>query len=143
MTAYHDLPPYLLGFPGPLRDHLVEAVLSGAKTTTTGLLAAYEAEDEPLPEVGQRTALMDSEDRPVAVLEVTDVRVLPLGEVELGHVRDEGEGCASVAEWRSSHETFWQGAQLRRLLGDPGFTVRDDTLVVLERFRIAEILRRP
>lgn len=138
MTTYDDLPPYLLGFPGPLRDRLVAAVLSGAKTTTTGLLAAYEAEDEPLPVAGQRTALLDSAERPVAVLEVTDVRVLRLGEVDLEHALAEGEGYASVAEWRSSHEGFWHGPELRELLGDPEFTVDDDTPVVAERFRIVE-----
>ncbi|MFD7257395.1 ASCH domain-containing protein [Streptomyces sp. NPDC059874] len=138
MTNFDDLPPYELGFPGPLRDKLVAAVLSGAKTATTGLLAAYQMEDEPLPEVGQRTALVDSAECPVAVLEVTDVRVLSLGEVDLGHALAEGEGYASVAEWRASHEEFWHGAQSRAFLGDPGFTVNDDTPVVTERFRLVE-----
>ncbi|OEJ31298.1 ASCH domain-containing protein [Streptomyces subrutilus] len=140
MTTHDDLPPYLLGFPGPLRDRLVAAVLSGAKTSTTGLLAGYGAEGEPLPVAGQRTALLDSAECPVAVLEVTDVRVLPLGKVDLEHAVAEGEGYTSVAEWRSSHEEFWHGAELRELLGDPGFTVDDDTLVVMERFRIVERL---
>lgn len=138
MTSYGDLPPYLLGFPGPLRDKLVAAVLSGAKASTTGLLAAYEAEAEPLPEEGQRVALVDSSERPVAVLEVTGVRVLRIGDVDLEHAVAEGEGYASVAEWRASHESFWHGAQSRELLGDPGFTADDDTLVVTERCRVVE-----
>ncbi|MGW5849578.1 ASCH domain-containing protein [Streptomyces sp. NPDC055254] len=128
-----------MAFPGPLRDRLVAAVLSGAKTSTTGLLDAYRVEGEPLPEAGQRSALVDSAERPVAVLEITDVRVLPLAEVDLRHARDEGEGYASVAEWRSSHEGFWHGPQMRELLGDPGFTVDDDTMVVAERFRVVEV----
>ena len=36
-------------FPGPLRDQLVAAILSGAKTTTSGLLTGYERDGEPLP----------------------------------------------------------------------------------------------
>lgn len=40
-------------FPGPLRDRLVAAVLSGAKTATSGLVLAYERENEPLPTAGQ------------------------------------------------------------------------------------------
>jgi uncharacterized protein YhfF len=44
-----DLPVAEFGFPGPLRDKLVEAVLSGEKTATTGLLAAYEYEGEAVP----------------------------------------------------------------------------------------------
>ncbi|MFB7978266.1 ASCH domain-containing protein [Streptomyces vinaceus] len=140
MTTYEDLPPALFAFPGPLRDSLVAAVLSGAKTSTTGLLTEYEVAGEALPVVGGRMAVMDSAERPVAVLEVTDVRVLPLGEVDLRHALDEGEGYTTVAEWRATHERFWHGAEIREVLGDPGFTVRDDTLVVAERFRVVEIL---
>ncbi|MFJ7208592.1 ASCH domain-containing protein [Streptomyces sp. NPDC098789] len=139
MTNSDDLPPYLLGFPGPLRDRLVAAVLSGAKTTTTGLLAGYEAEGEPLPRPGDRRMLIDSAERAVALVEVVDVRVLRLGEVDLRHAVDEGEGDSSVAEWRSSHEEFWHSAPVREELGDPGFTVDEDTLVVAERFRVVEL----
>ena len=44
-----DLPLAEFAFPGPLRDQLVAAILSGAKTTTTGLVADYEHEGESLP----------------------------------------------------------------------------------------------
>ncbi|MCY0959912.1 ASCH domain-containing protein [Streptomyces sp. H27-H5] len=140
MTTYDDLPPCLLGFPGPLRDALVAAVLSGAKTATTGLLPEYEAEGAPLPAPGDRSVLVDSLERPVALVEVTGVRVVALAEVDLAHALDEGEGYATVAEWRSSHEGFWHSAPIREAIGDPGFTVDDDTRVVLERFRVLELL---
>jgi uncharacterized protein YhfF len=131
-----DLPPYEFAFPGPLRDKLVGAVLSGAKTSTTGLFREYEVEGESLPQVGARFAVIDSEERRVAVVEVVDVRVLPLGEVDLQHALDEGEGYASVAQWRAAHEKFWHSDQLREFLKDPEFVVDDDTLVVAERFRV-------
>ncbi|AZM88417.1 MULTISPECIES: ASCH domain-containing protein [Streptomyces] len=136
MTNHGGLPPFELGFPGELRDRLVAAVLSGAKTTTTALLEQYRAADEALPRPGERRALVDSDERPLAVVEVTDVRVLRLAEVDLRHALDEGEGYASVAEWRSAHEGFWHGEPSRAELGDPAFTVDDDTLVVTERFRV-------
>ncbi|WP_327676197.1 ASCH domain-containing protein [Kitasatospora sp. NBC_00458] len=128
-------------FPGPLRDELVAAVLSGAKTSTTGLLAEYEHEGEPLPRAGARGAVVDSAGQVVAVTETTDVRVVPLGEVGLQHALDEGEGYTTVAGWRTAHEGFWHGAELRAALGDPGFTVDDATPVVLERFRLVADLR--
>ncbi|WP_412078468.1 ASCH domain-containing protein [Streptomyces xanthophaeus] len=140
MASIDDLPPYQFAFPGPLRDQLVAAVLSGAKTSTTGLLPVYEADGEPLPEVGQRAAMVDSQERPVAVLEMTEVRVVRLADVDLQHALDEGEGFASVAEWRAGHEEFWHSAPLREILGDPHYTVDDDTLVVAERFRVVERL---
>ncbi|MEU3775056.1 ASCH domain-containing protein [Streptomyces sp. NPDC032472] len=140
MTTYEDLPPYLLGIPGPLRDQLVATVLSGAKTATTGLLPEYEAEGEPLPAPGDRAVLVDSQERALAVVEVTDVQVLRLADVDLRHALDEGEGYTSVAEWRASHEGFWHSDPVREALGDPEYTVDDDTLVVAERFRVVERL---
>ncbi|MET9851994.1 ASCH domain-containing protein [Streptomyces sp. NPDC006450] len=136
MTAYEDLPPIEFAFPGPLRDMLVAAVLSGAKTTTTGVLADYEAAGDPLPVAGELMAIVDSAERAVGVLEVTDVRVLRLADVDLQHALDEGEGFTSVAEWRAGHEEFWHGPQMREAVGDPDFTVDDDTPVVAERFRL-------
>ncbi|MFC9228774.1 hypothetical protein ACFTZI_07335 [Streptomyces decoyicus] len=64
-----ELPEFALGFPGPLGDRLVAAVLSGAKTATTGLLTEYERCAEPLPSVGGRSVMPDSGGRPVAVQE--------------------------------------------------------------------------
>ncbi|MBT2389394.1 ASCH domain-containing protein [Streptomyces sp. ISL-1] len=138
MENREPLKPYLLAYPGPLRDQLVAAVLSGQKVSTTGLLAEYEAEKEELPPVGERSALIDSDGREVAVIELTEVRVLRLGEVDLRHALDEGEGYVSVAEWRAGHEAFWHGDEMREALGDPGFEVDDETLVVAERFRVTE-----
>ena len=42
-----DLPVAEFAFPGPLRDQLVAAILAGEKTTTTGLVADYEHENDP------------------------------------------------------------------------------------------------
>ena len=120
-------------FPGPLRDQLVAAVLSGAKTTTTGLFLP----DEPLEEVSQRLVVVDSDDQPVAVIEMTDVRVVRLADVDLRHAIDEGEGDESVAQWRANHEKFWHSPEVRAEMG-ADFRVHDDTLVAVKRFRLVE-----
>jgi uncharacterized protein YhfF len=138
-TNLDDLPRMEFGFPGPLRDRLVAAILSGAKTSTSSLVLGYERENEPLPRVGQRLAVVDSEDRRVAVIELTEVRVVRLADVDLQHALDEGEGDRSVAQWRTGHEQFWHSAQVRAELGDPDFTVNDDTLVLAQRFRLVRV----
>ncbi|MFE7527360.1 ASCH domain-containing protein [Kitasatospora sp. NPDC057542] len=135
------LPPVEFAFPGPLRDQLVAAILDGAKTSTTALVACYEHEGEPLPLAGERSAVLDSHGRRVAVIETTDVRVVPLAEVDLQHALDEGEGCTGVAEWRTAHERFWSSPEMLDALDDPGFTVDDSTPVVLQRFRLVADLR--
>lgn len=138
----HDsLPKAEFAFPGPLRDQLVAAILDGSKTSTTGLLLDYERDGDPLPAAGERAVVVDSDDRPVAVIETTDVRVVPLADVDLAHAVDEGEGYTTVAAWRAGHESFWHGAELRAALGDDTFTVDDGTELVLERFRLVADLR--
>ena len=131
-----DLPVMEFAFPGPLRDQLVAAILAGDKTTTSGLVADYEHEGDPLPRPGERHAVIDSAGNRVAVIETTAVRVIRLADVDLAHAVGEGEGYTSVAEWRAGHERFWHSAEYRAAMGDPGFTVSDDTLMVAQSFRL-------
>jgi uncharacterized protein YhfF len=121
------LPPFELGYPRTeLRRKLVEAVLRGEKTATTGLLEEYEAEGEEVDRPGDRCALLDYDDQPVAIVEVTEARVLPAAAVDELFARDEGEGFESVEEWRLAHERFFE-----RPIGP-------DTQVVAVRFRVVE-----
>ena len=123
-------------FPGPLRDQLVAAILDGAKTTTTGLLDDYERDGEPLPRPGDREVVVDSAGEPVALIEIVAVRVIRVADIDLRHALGEGEGYASVADWRAGHEAFWHSAEMREYVGDPAFTVNDDTLAVATEFRV-------
>ena len=124
-----DLPPMQLGHPRTeLRRQLVDAVLRGEKTATAGLLAEYEAEGEPLPDVGERFLLLDYDDEPVAVVETVELRVLRAGDVDLAFARDEGEGFESVDDWREAHERFFERP------------LADDTQIVAVRFRLVQRL---
>jgi len=126
-------PKFELAYPGPLRDQLVAAVLSGAKTSTSSLLVEYDEVVDPVPVVGQRSVMVDSTDRPVGIVEIIEVRELMISEVDLDFAREEGEGYASVASWREAHERFWNA-------NVPGVTIDDSTMVVAERFRLVERL---
>ena len=127
-------------FPGPLRDQLVAAILDGSKTSTTTTLSEYEIEQEELPVIGQREVVVDSDGKGVAVIETTEVRHARLADVDLQHVIDEGEGDTTVGQWREGHEHFWHSAELRNAMGDPDFTVDDDTVLVLQRFKLVSRL---
>lgn len=131
-----SLPHAEFAFPGPLRDSLVASILSGTKTTTTSLLAEYAVDDDPLPVVGRRQAVIDSTGRPVVMIETVQVDQVRLDQVPLSHVIDEGEGHVTVAQWRGDHERYWQSEEMRSYLTDPAFTVRNETAVILERFRL-------
>jgi uncharacterized protein YhfF len=130
------------GFAGTaLRERLVAAVLRGDKTAGSSLLVDYERDGEPIPRVGDRSLVVDSDDRGVAVIEITEVRVLRVGDCDEQFARDEGEGFETVADWRAAHDRFWGSYvdEIRSYLGDSTWTVTDDTEFVAERFRVVEI----
>jgi uncharacterized protein YhfF len=101
----------------------VESVLAGAKTSTSGLHG-----DEDLPSLGERYALVDAAGAPRAIVEVTEVRVVPASELDLEFMRDEGEGFESLDDWREAHERFFEQP------------IPDETLIEAIRFRVVERL---
>ena len=148
MTLRPDLVPLAswgFAWPGRLRDELTELALAGTKTTTAGLFVEMELDGEAVPAPGTLEVLLDSNERPVAVVETVECRVARLADVDDRHAIDEGEGYADARAFRIAHERFWNNYldELRRRLGDPTFRIDDDTLVVLQRFRIVERIEAP
>jgi uncharacterized protein YhfF len=92
------------------------------------LLAEYEAEGEQPDTVGDRCVLLGYDDEPVAVVEVTESRVVAAGEIDEHFARDEGEGFDSVEDWRIAHERFFEQP------------IEPDTAIVAVRFRVLERL---
>ncbi|HEY5430895.1 MAG TPA: ASCH domain-containing protein [Solirubrobacteraceae bacterium] len=123
------------GFPGPLRDRLVAAVLRGTKTATSSLLADWQRDDEPLPLVGERETVIDSHGAPVATIEIIAVEVLSLGAVDDRVAQAEGESYRTAAGWRAEHERFW-AEQVFPDWGDDAPVLDDDTQVVVQWFRL-------
>jgi uncharacterized protein YhfF len=138
--AAAELPVIEFAFPGELRDRLIAAILRGEKTATTGLLVEWELDGDPIPRAGERFAVIDSAGVRVAVIEITEVQVVGLGEVDLAVARDEGEGFDSVAAWREGHEAFWNDyiEELRARLGDPTWALDGETQVIVEHFRLLD-----
>ena len=135
-----DVPIEEFAFPGPLRDELVAAVLAGEKTATACLLVEYELEGSLLPRPGERGIVVDSELRPVALLENTRVAQMRFAEVDLRIAQDEGEGFTSVNDWRAAHIEFWTSREFRDAIGASTFTPGDDTVVVVIWFKVIERL---
>lgn len=138
-SEYADLPKAEFMAPGPERDRLVELILDGTKTATAALLIDYTECDDPLPRIGDRSVLVDSDEQGVAVLTTTDVSVVRLADVTDQHALAEGEGDTTAAQWRRTHEAYWNSAEYRSYFTNPAFPVNDDTLVVLEHFKVAEL----
>lgn len=136
------LPVTAFAFPGPLRDELTALVLAGTKTATAGLVADYIVDGDLIPRPGDREVVIDSQLRPVAIIETTRCEVTTISRVSDAFARDEGEGFADATDWRHAHERFWGSYldDLRRDLGDPTFTLQDSTPVVCQWFRLVERL---
>jgi uncharacterized protein YhfF len=143
LTDPTGLPPAEFGFPRTdLRRRLVAAILSGEKTATSGLLVDYEREGSAPGRPGDRSVVIDADDRQVAIIELTEVEVRRMGDIDLQFARDEGEGFETVADWRIAHENFFGSylEDIRHDLGDPDWSLTDDTMIVCERFRVVERL---
>jgi uncharacterized protein YhfF len=82
-----DLPVLELAFPGPERDSGVAAILTGEKTALTGLPQIFEHAGESVPQAGQRFSVLDSAGRSAAVIELTEVRVVPMSAVDDEYAR--------------------------------------------------------
>jgi uncharacterized protein YhfF len=134
------------GDPGSeLRRELVDLVLAGTKQATAGLLVEMELDGETVPAPGMREAVIDADGNFVGVIETTECRILRMADVDDAFARDEGEGFADAADWRVAHDRYF-GTHLEGLrarLGDPDWTLDDDTLMVCQRFRLVERYPEP
>lgn len=138
----------VIGFAHPrseLRRELVDLVMRGVKTATAGLLVELELDGETMPVPGMREVVIDAEDRYVGEIETTECQVVRMADVDDAFARDEGEGYADAEAWRESHERFFNGYldELRERLGDPHWSLTDDTPIVCQRFRLAETYPEP
>jgi uncharacterized protein YhfF len=152
MRAMQDPPSFrgmqVCGFAHPgsdLRRELVQLVLAGTKQATAGLLVEYELDGDTIPHPGLREAVIGADGRFVGVIETTECQVLRMADVDDDFARAEGEGFADAAEWRAAHERYFNGYldELRERLGDPVWDLDDDTLIVCQRFRLAERFAEP
>jgi uncharacterized protein YhfF len=127
-TSLEMVPPptWSFGRTPEQADRLLALVLSGTKTATASARRDYEAADEPLPEAGSLGILLDGAGHPHALVETTEVSVVPFGEVSAEHARAEGEGDGSLEHWREVHAEFFAAS------GE----VTPELPVVLERLRV-------
>ena len=129
-----EIPRGEYAFPGPLRDSLVEAILSGVKTATTCLLAQFDKGEDPCNQLGSLEAVIDSNGNVACVTRTLEVQIVRLGDVTDEHAIAEGEGYRTAAEWRAGHEDFWRSEEFVTSYGE--LQLDDDTLVVCCRFAV-------
>ncbi|AKC65649.1 MULTISPECIES: ASCH domain-containing protein [Bacillus] len=112
-------------------DHLLDLVQQGKKTATCSGYLFYEKEQEPLPKPGHYAVILDSREEPKAIIEITQVDIMPMNEVPESFAKAEGEGDLSYDYWYKEHEEFFTEA-----LKPYGLTFKEDMLLVCERFKL-------
>lgn len=95
---------------------LAKLVRSGQKTATSGLVWELEAKGFGLPNEGDTVVVTDLEGEPSCIIEITEVEVLPFGEiVDEQFAIDYGEGDTSLRSWK---EASWPNySEICRQLG--------------------------
>lgn len=92
---------------GGAPDELASLVKQGVKTATCSAFCFYEVEEEPLPQEGERSVILDSKDNAVCIIETTRVYVGSYDETTPEHAYKEGEGDRSLRYWKEVHQAFF------------------------------------
>ncbi|MGC2238667.1 MAG: ASCH domain-containing protein [Pyrinomonadaceae bacterium] len=109
---------------------LAELVISGKKQATASLM-----EDESdVGEggiVGGYSVVTDFDGNPQCVIQTTEIRHLPFGEVDAQFAFDEGEGDQTLEYWRAAHRRFFIECCL-----DLNIEFDESMLICCKRFKV-------
>lgn len=114
---------------GESPDELAQLTLDGIKTATSSAYALYE--NEPLPQVGEYSIVLDSHNQAVCIIQTTVVEIKPFCEVDATHAYLEGEDDRTLAYWQSIHRSFFE-----KEMQANHQTFDEKMLVVCERFQV-------
>jgi uncharacterized protein YhfF len=109
-------------------------VLRGIKTATCSLMWMYEAEQEPLPQIGDLSIILDGTGAPLCIIETTELQVKAYQDVDARFAHDEGEGDRSLACWRDVHWRYF-AEECASIGREPDLEMP----VLCERFRVVFI----
>lgn len=114
-----------------MADELGTLVVSGRKTATCTALWEFEAGEEALPRVGEKSVILGGNGEPLCIIETTEVEIRRYDEVDGRFAAEEGEGDLSLEYWRGAHRRFFA-----RTLPAIGRAFSEDMPLVCERFRV-------
>jgi uncharacterized protein YhfF len=114
-----------------LANELGALIVQGIKTATCSALWEWEAERNPIPQVGLLTIALDGGGEPLCIVETVEVSVRKYNEVDADFAREEGEGDLSLNYWREAHRNYFS-----RVLPKIGREFSEDMPLVCERFKV-------
>lgn len=90
-----------------MADDLVNYVLSGEKTTTSGMLLDFEHDEDPIPKEGDKAIILNGAKKPVCIIEYVKVEQKKYNEVDEEYALKEAEGFKSLDDWKVVHWAFF------------------------------------
>jgi uncharacterized protein YhfF len=103
---YFDAWPF--GDTSELADELLELILKGKKTTTTGLLKEHEHYNYQLSKKGDKIIILTGKNEPGCIIEIMENKQMKFSEMEdLQFASDEGEGFDTLEKWRDVHRRYF------------------------------------
>ena len=123
--------PYEAWAFGDAPDKLADLVVSGIKTATCSAYDLYQLEQEPLPQKGDYSVILNSKDEALCIIKTVRVYVSEFNKVSAEHAYKEGEADRSLEYWRKVHEYF-----LINELAAVHKSFDENTKVVCEEFEV-------
>ena len=112
-------------------NECADLVVRGIKCATAASKWWHDYNEVPLPKSGEINIVVDWDDKPVAVIQVTEVNIVPFNQVSEEFAFTEGEGDKSLEYWKRVHWGFYT-----REMEPYGVKPSDDMLIVCEEFKL-------
>lgn len=109
----------------------VALVLNNEKQATSPSLNWYNANNEPLPNIGDLNIVTNWNGEAQCIIETTSVSIVPFNEITEDYANLEGEGDKSLAYWKQVHWEYYH-----RELDGTSFTPHDGMSIVCETFKV-------
>ncbi|MBR5401853.1 MAG: ASCH domain-containing protein [Treponema sp.] len=90
---------------GFIGDEQTALVISGQKTAFFSSYATFAIDQEPLPVSGELYLVIDRAKKPVCVIRLEQVTIIPFNEVTWEMAKLEGED-QDLASWREKHQEY-------------------------------------
>lgn len=115
------------------KDKLADLVVNGIKFATASSYNDYVAENalDELPNVGDYSVILNSNNEAVCVIRNYDVYTRKFSEVPPFHAYAEGEGDKSLGYWRNVHRDFFEDCAK-----ESGIPFTEESLVICEKFSV-------
>lgn len=112
-----------------LADELATLIIAGKKVATCGALQSWQEQD-PLPQPGGYTIVLNGEQKPVCVIRTTGLFLTRFDRVTPEMAMLEGEGDLSLDHWRKEHQRYFQR----------GGYFHAEMELIFETFQLVEVL---